>query len=234
MSREFTFTLRSGVRYDFETGEFFDGTFSLDEDLIVPMSFINRYNGQTSLPWSDAAHAVIVHDIVASQFPGDAMLRFMALHHDDEEVIVGDRTSPMKRWINHLEISVERMRIATKGGLVCDAFGVVADQAQRAIERALGADAWRAAYDASPAARAVVKTADDLAYIAESRILRARKTHSDTMGLPSAEIELAIGLMEDYRLRAHLHYADVRFTYGTGAPAAAAFRQRHELAKVPA
>lgn len=206
MIRSFFVTLRSGVRYDFERAEFYDGVFDIEADLAVPMSFIARYNGHTSVPWSDAAHACLVHDVIAAATqPADALaLRFAGLHHDDEEVIVGDRTAPMKRWVKHLDARADRAD---------DTFARVAEAAQGAIMSAIGAPAWYGIDRRLIAS--VVKRADQLAYVAESR--RLRRDHVDVMDIPEGDVVMAVMLFD----------VIVAKSTGYGLAAARLFLDRH-------
>lgn len=57
------------------------------------LSKINRFNGRTSVPWSVAAHSLLVERHCEGPLKGWALL------HDAHEVFIGDITSPSVEYI---------------------------------------------------------------------------------------------------------------------------------------
>lgn len=61
------------------------------ETMILGMSRQPRWAGQTSMLWTVAHHALLVASLVPPEY------RAEALHHDDEEVFLGDWPTPLVR-----------------------------------------------------------------------------------------------------------------------------------------
>lgn len=141
--------LLNGGQYEYGPDKFMHegrivGPFDI-EDVAVPLSHIARFLGHSRVPWSVAAHAVLVCRLLDFESV-DAKLA--GLHHDDHEALVGDMPAPLK-W--HLD----------------DPAGSASTYAQRAIEERLGLQ--RPADDVCE----LVKRADLAALEGERRALLA-------------------------------------------------------------
>lgn len=67
---------------------------------------LNRYNGNTPVPYSVAQHAVLVGELCASYAIAEGLdedvCRYEGLHHDTTEAYMGDIMGPLKRllWVD--------------------------------------------------------------------------------------------------------------------------------------
>lgn len=61
------------------------------------LSQINRYTGHTSYPYSVAQHAYLVAEYLLA-ITNDPVIAMCGLHHDDHEIVIGDISSPVKRF----------------------------------------------------------------------------------------------------------------------------------------
>ena len=74
-------------------------------DIARHLSRINRFNGGTGpLPWSVAAHSLLVADVVERTIGGrcDPQLKLAALLHDAHEAYIGDLITPVKAMMRAL------------------------------------------------------------------------------------------------------------------------------------
>lgn len=118
------------------------------DTMIRGVSAEPRWRGQTKRPWSLAQHALLVARLVPPEY------RAEALHHDDEEVFLGDWPTPL-------------VRAMTISGMPAEAF--------RAKVRAWAASRWfMMGAELSP----VVKAADRRALIIEAVMM----CHSRMLG----------------------------------------------------
>jgi hypothetical protein len=108
--------LRSGAHYTFGSTECPALTYL--DDVIIPLSRISRFGGHTTTPWSVAAHAVAAGLVAADAgLPKDLIP--LALHHDDQEALVGDVVSPLKRMIADypaIEAAAEQCLVTARKG----------------------------------------------------------------------------------------------------------------------
>lgn len=85
----------SGLVVDFDDPQ--PDTIDMD-DIAQVLSRICRFGGRTVVPYSVAAHAVLVADI-AMEATTDRLLALAALHHDDHEAYIGDIVTPLKEQL---------------------------------------------------------------------------------------------------------------------------------------
>jgi 5'-nucleotidase len=83
------------VKLDLEHPELFNWDI---EVIAHSLAHINRYTGHAPWAYSVAQHACHIADYLYG-LTGDAMVAFQGLHHDDAEIVTGDMSSPMKRWL---------------------------------------------------------------------------------------------------------------------------------------
>lgn len=112
------------------------------DTMILGMTAEPRWRGQTRVPWTLAHHALLVARLVPPEY------RAEALHHDDEEVFLGDWPTPV-------------VEAATIGGVPAEEF--------RAMVRKWAASPWFTfeGEGLSPA----VKAADRRALVIEATML---------------------------------------------------------------
>lgn len=61
---------------------------------------LNRFAGNTQLPFSVAQHSVLVRDIFVRIAPGLAPWSILALLHDGHEYLIGDVIGPLEQLLN--------------------------------------------------------------------------------------------------------------------------------------
>jgi hypothetical protein len=82
--------LNSGEFFDFSNAE--KATFDI-EDIAHALSQIPRFNGHTDIFYSVAQHSIETAQILPDH------LKLQGLLHDAEEFVIGDITTPLKRFI---------------------------------------------------------------------------------------------------------------------------------------
>ncbi|WP_056036567.1 hypothetical protein [Loktanella sp. 3ANDIMAR09] len=75
------------------------------EQLAGPLSRINRFNGRTPVPWSVAAHSLVVMGLVEAQ-GGSEMAQAAGLLHDGHEAFLGDWTTPAVQFAGQQSLPV--------------------------------------------------------------------------------------------------------------------------------
>lgn len=88
-------------------------------DIVHGLTFQNRYNGHSSVPYTIAEHSILVNDILESKFP-DSELPLYGLLHDAAEAYLGDIISPVKSCIGHEFIVLENKWMS----VIADKFGL--------------------------------------------------------------------------------------------------------------
>lgn len=89
--------LRSGAVYEYGSHECPGMKF--DMDVAWPIAHLARFAGHTELGWSVAAHATVCGEVAYEATHGNAGVALDAHHHDDEEALIGDCPSPLKRML---------------------------------------------------------------------------------------------------------------------------------------
>lgn len=129
------------------------------------LSGVQRWNGQTTIPWSVLQHSLLT----AALLPDDASptLRVVALLHDAAEAYVGDTPRPYKT--KEQEVFEQYILMELYEGFGLDWVGF-------------------------PSVHKAVRKADDLAALAEAEVLvypgKRREVWSNTQPLTSHEEEL--------------------------------------------
>lgn len=83
------------------------------EDIAHGLSLTNRFNGQTSRPYSVALHSIYCATIVSERHV------FQALMHDAPEAYLGDVVTPLKRVLPEFCAIEDRL-----WHVICEAYGV--------------------------------------------------------------------------------------------------------------
>lgn len=93
------------------------------DDIAVPMSRINRYNGHGRVAWNLVQHSALVADLC-----DDPMTKVYALLHDAHEVFLGDITTPAARSLESIGMSRAGLREVKKGidRQIFSGFGLIA------------------------------------------------------------------------------------------------------------
>lgn len=94
------------------------------EDIGHHLAIINRFNGATIRPYSDAEHSLLCADI-AKRMGTTALVQLAALMHDAHEFVTGDMSSPVKRVVNGYSMAA--------GGV--EAWGLFEDEHERVVHK---------------------------------------------------------------------------------------------------
>lgn len=114
------------------------------EDIAHGLSFVARWNGQTSgdYPYSVAAHSVLVEKIFTLSDPKiDQKWRRAALLHDAAEYVIGDAISPVKPTLGNEYRALEK-RLEAAINLRFGLPAVLPPEISRRIKRADRQSAW--------------------------------------------------------------------------------------------
>lgn len=57
---------------------------------------LNRYNGNTEIPFSVGQHSLLAYGVAKALYPENLLIHFFSLKHDFSEGIIGDCISPIK------------------------------------------------------------------------------------------------------------------------------------------
>ncbi|WP_052265414.1 hypothetical protein [Ruegeria sp. ANG-R] len=165
------------------------GTITLEElplsvltasSLADTLAKINRFAGRTPVPWSVAAHSVVV-----SRLCSDPTEKAWGLLHDAHEAFIGDIITPALEFISqHTDYSYT-IKNSTK-------------RAKRSLDRQIRA-AWQVARKSGPHE---VELFDWVAYQAELSVFFGMAPESDTHG----HIERAINLIRELQTSADWRY----------------------------
>lgn len=99
----------------------------LIEDIAHHLAMINRFNGATIRPYSDAEHSLLCADI-AKRVGASAIVQWACLMHDAHEFVTGDMSSPVKQVVNGYSMAA--------GGV--EAWGLFEDEHERVVHRHFG------------------------------------------------------------------------------------------------
>lgn len=105
-------------------------------DIAGPLSKIVRYSGQQLTPddvWTVGAHVLACEEF-ARRMGWPLVVRWLCLHHDDEEAVIGDIVAPVKAYIraqgggnalSQLSMCAQAIAVRAWGGRMPRTFGTV-------------------------------------------------------------------------------------------------------------
>ncbi|NDV02647.1 HD domain-containing protein [Pseudoroseicyclus tamaricis] len=114
------------------------------EDIAHGLSFVARWNGQTSgdWPYSVAEHSLLVEELFARLYPAEPVRwRLAALLHDAPEYVIGDMISPVKAAVGAAYGELDE-RLTAAVHLRFGLPAVLPKELKRKIKRADKVSAW--------------------------------------------------------------------------------------------
>lgn len=125
------FTCLSGRIVDFSSYDTIRGSRVHASDIAAGLSKVNRFGGQTTVPYNVAQHSLLVRDLMAEQIGPEldelgTEARLVGLLHDAHEAFISDIPTPAKHLIDRVGLRVSSVEEALDE-MICRSLGLPPD-----------------------------------------------------------------------------------------------------------